>query len=130
MNNGEATVPDFRGFVRECQSMGHRVQFAILGRDQNIVRMQQARVRGQETLPMALAQFRDLAAPAFLSYELLHLYQEQYLTQLQRQLEWPIDINNPRLKDILAEDTNSKYFAPVAHHATDDLAKQASRKWK
>ena len=130
MNNGEVTMPDFRGFVRECQGMGHRVQFAVLGRDQNIVRMQQERVRGAPTLSTALEQFRDLAAPAFLSYELLHLYREQYLSQLQRQLEWPIDINNPRIKEILAEDTNSKYFAPVAHHATDDLAKQASRKWK
>ena len=123
-------MPDFRGFVRECQGMGHRVQFAVLGRDQNIVRMQQERVRGAPTLSTALEQFRDLAAPAFLSYELLHLYREQYLSQLQRQLEWPIDITNSRIKDILAEDTNSKYFAPVAHHATDDLAKQASRKWK
>jgi hypothetical protein len=130
MNNGEATVPDFRGFVRECQNLGHRAQFAILGRDQNIVRMQQERVRGGLTLPAALEQFRDLAAPVFLSYELLHLYQEQYLSQLQRQLEWPIDINNSRIKDILAEDTNSKYFTPVTHHATDDLAKQASKKWK
>ena len=130
MNNGEVTVPDFRGFVRECQRMGHRVQFAILGRDQNIVRMQQARVREQETLPQAMAQFRDLAAPAFLSYELLHLYREQYLIQLQRQLEWPMATDDPRLKDILIEDTNSKYFTPVAHHATDELAQQTSRKWK
>jgi hypothetical protein len=130
MNNGEVTVPDFRGFVRECQNLGHRAQFAILGRDQNIVRMQQERVRGAPTLSTALEQFRDLAAPAFLSYVLLHLYLELYLTQLQRQLEWPIDITNSRIKDILAEDTNSKYFTPVAHHATDDLAQQASRKWK
>ena len=116
--------------MRECQNLGHRVQFAILGRDQNIVRMQQDRVRGGATLPTALQQFQDLAAPAFLSYELLHLYREQYLTQLQRQLEWPMATDHPRLKVILAEDTNSKYFTPVAHHATDELAQQTSRKWK
>jgi hypothetical protein len=33
-----------------------------------------------------------------------------------------------KIKDILAEDTNAKYFVPVAHHATDDLARHASRK--
>jgi hypothetical protein len=130
MNNGTATVPDFKRFVKSVQNLGHTVKFAVLGRDQNIVQMQQQRVRGSVSLPQALAEFESLAAPVFLSYELLHLYKKKYLENISRQLNFPIDINSPRIEEILAEDTNTKYFSPVAHHATDDLARHSSRKWK
>lgn len=130
MNNGTAAVPDFRRFVKSLQSLGHNVKFAVLGRDQNIVQMQQQRVRGGITVPQALAEFDLLAAPVFLSYELLHLYGKRYLESVSRQLNFPMDINNPGLVEILAEDTNTKYFVPVEHHATDDLARHSSRKWR
>ena len=130
MLNGEATVPDFKGFVRGVQNLGHRVIFGLLGRDQNIVRMQQTRVRGAVTLDQALEEFASLAAPVFLSYELLHLYGTKYLENVAQQLAFPIATSDVRIKDILAEDANSKYFVPIAHHATDDLARHTSRKWK
>ena len=130
MNNGTATVPDFKRFVRSVQNLGHTVKFAVLGRDQNIVQMQQQRVRGGASLPYALAEFDALAAPVFLSYELLHLYKKKYLEAVARQLNFPIDINNSKIEEILAEDTNSKYFKSVQYHPTDDLAQHASRKWR
>jgi len=128
MMNGTATVPDFKAFVRQCQQAGLRIRFAVLGRDRNIVEMQQTRVRGAPTLDQALAEFSQLAAPVFLSYELLHLYGTKYLENVQQQLGFPIATADPRLKEILATDANSKYFTPIVHHATDDLARHASRK--
>lgn len=128
MNNGVPTVPDFRAFVRQLQTAGVRIRFAVLGRDRNIVEMQQTRVRGTPSLATALVEFDQLAAPVFLSYELLHLYGVRYLENIQQQLGFPIATNDPRLKDILVEDANSKYFQPIAHHPTDDLARHASRK--
>jgi hypothetical protein len=130
INNGDATVPDFRRFVREAQNLGHRVKFAILGRDQNIVRMQETRVRGAPTVDQALAAYDSLASPVFLSYELLHLYGRKYLETISQQLGFPIAVSDPRLEIIMNEDTNSKYFSPVKHHATDDLARHTSRKWQ
>ena len=130
INNGDATVPDFRSFVREAQNLGHRVKFAILGRDQNIVRMQETRVRGAVTVDQAIAAYDPLASPVFLSYELLHLYGRKYLESVSQQLGFPIAASDPRLDVILDEDTNSKYFSPVKHHPTDDLAHHTSRKWK
>jgi hypothetical protein len=130
INNGDATVPDFRAFVREAQNLGHRVKFAILGRDQNIVRMQETRVRGAITVDQAIAAYDPLASPVFLSYELLHLYGRKYLESVSQQLGFPIAATDPRLETILVEDTNSKYFSPVKHHATDDLARHTSRKWQ
>jgi hypothetical protein len=128
MMNGTATVPDFKAFVAKLQVAGVRIKFAVLGRDRNIVQMQQTRVRGAPTLTTALAEFDQLAAPVFLSYELLHLYGSKYLENVQQQLAFPMAVNDPRLKDILATDANSKYFTPIAYHATDDLARHASRK--
>jgi hypothetical protein len=130
INNGEATVPDFRGFVREVQNLGHRVKFAILGRDQNIVRLQETRVRGAVTVDQAIAAYDPLAAPVFLSYELLHLYGRKYIESVSQQLGFPIAVSDPRLETILDEDTNSKYFSPIKHHPTDDLAQHSSRKWR
>jgi hypothetical protein len=128
MLNGEPTVPDFRVFVREAQKLGHRVKFAILGRDQNIVRLQETRVRGAPTVDQAIAAYEPLAAPVFLSYELLHLYGGKYLETVSQQLGFPIASGDPRIKMILSDDTNSKYFSAVTYHPTDDLARHASRK--
>jgi hypothetical protein len=95
-------------------------------------------VRGLSTVGTALAEYSDLISPAeqirpfatpvFLSYELLHLYQDKYLEMIAQQLNFPMATNDPRLSEILSEDTNSKYISQVEHQPTDDLAHHASRK--
>ena len=132
MLNGERTVPDIVRFAATAMGLGIRVKIAIIGRDRNILNYQQTRVRGEPTVDIALAEYEKLLTwdPVFLSYELLHLYRENYLHQIAKQLEFPMDFAHPQLTNILVDDTNSKYFQPVAHHATDDLAKHTSRKWK
>lgn len=126
MHNGEPGVPNFKAFVTSAQDCGLRVVFAVLGRDRNVVEMQQSRVRGAPTLSQALTQYKDLATPVFLSYELLHLYGTKYLASVSQQLGFPIALNDSRLNDILKEDTNAKYFVPALAHATDDMARTAS----
>jgi hypothetical protein len=130
INNGVATTPDFKAFIKQAQSVGLNVKIAVLGRDRNIVEMQQQRVRKGITLSQALAEFSQFAQPNFLSYELLHLYREQYLKQLSQQLSFPIAWLDSRIKEIIQEDTNAKYFSAVDHHPTDNLAHKTSRKWK
>jgi hypothetical protein len=130
INNGTPTIPDFKAFIKQAQSVGLNVKIAVLGRDRNIVEMQQQRVRKGITLSRALTEFSEFAHPFFLSYELLHLYQAQYLKQLSHQLAFPIAHNDPRIKEIIQEDTNAKYFSAVDHHPTDDLTHKTSRKWK
>lgn len=128
MNNGTATVPDFRKFISAVQNQGHRVKIAVLGRDQNILNYQQTRVRGSPTVDQALKEYSEFATPSFLSYELLHLYGQQYLKKIEKELEFPIAHSDARLKTIISEDTNTKYFKPSPAHHTDDLARHASRK--
>ena len=132
MNNGERTVPSIVRFAATAMGLGIRVKIAIIGRDRNILNYQQTRVRGEPTVDIALSEYEKLRTwnPVFLSYELLHLYRDLYLQQVAKQLEFLVEFNHPQLTNILVDDTNSKYFQPVAHHATDDLAKHTSRKWK
>jgi hypothetical protein len=132
MLNGERTVPNIVRFAATAMGLGICVKIAVIGRDRNILTYQQTRVRGEPTVDIALAEYEKLRTwdPVFLSYELLHLYRENYLRQIAKQLEFPMDFEHPQLTNILVDDTNSKYFQPVAHHATDDLAKHTSRKWR
>lgn len=128
MNNGQPTIPDFKSFVSAVQALGHRVKIGVIGRDRNILEYQEQRVRNGRSFDTAIAEFSRFAMPVYLSYELLHLYGAQYLQRLERDLEFPVAWTDPRLKTILSEDTNAKYFHPIDHHPTDDLAKHASRK--
>jgi len=130
MNNGTPTVPDFKGFVTGVQNLGHRVKFAVLGRDQNILQYQETRVRGSVTLDQAVSEYSKFAMPTFLSYELLHLYGRQYLQKVEKDLEFPIDYNNSQINEIIKEDTNTKYFSAVAEQPLDAVTKHASRKKK
>ena len=132
MNNGTVTVPNIVRFAATAMGAGLQVSIAIIGRDLNILEYQETRVRGAPSFSTALAEYQKLSSwpTTFLSYELLHLYKKQYLQQVSRELGFPIAINDPRLPNILSDDTNSKYFQPVEYHPTDDLAKHTSRKWK
>ena len=118
-------IPDIEQFARVAQHCGLEVQIAIIGRDKNIIGFQEARVRGRPTFETAQEQYAKLATwnPVYLSYELLHLYQGSYLKQVSKQLEFPIAWDDPRLAEILRDDTNAKYIHPVDHHWTDRLMK-------
>jgi len=130
MNNGVATVPDFKGFVAGVQNLGYRVKLGVLGRDRNILQYQETRVRGSITVDQAVAEYSKFAQPTFLSYELLHLYGAQYLQKIEKELEFPIDWANPELKTILESDSNTKYFHAVDSQPLDATTQHASRKKK
>jgi hypothetical protein len=118
-------VPDLVGFATQAVNCGLQVQIAVIGRDQNILSIQETRVRGRPTYLMAQEAYKKLAEwnPVYLSYELLHLYQGSYLQQISNTLDFPIAYNDSRLTEILKDDTNKKYVQPVAHHWVDKLTK-------
>jgi hypothetical protein len=118
-------VPDIQSFATQAMACGLEVQLAIIGRDQTIIGFQEARVRGRSTFSIAQEQYQKLAEwnPVYLSYELLHLYQSSYLRQISKALDFPIAHNDPRLAEILKDDTNQKYIHPIDQHWTDKLMK-------
>ena len=118
-------VPDIVGFAAQAMGCGLKVQIAIIGRDRNILGFQEIRVRGRPTFETAVEEYKKLSTwnPTYLSYELLHLYQGDYLRQISTLLGFPIAYNDPRLSEILQDDTNQKYTHPIDHHWTDKLMK-------
>lgn len=118
-------IPDIVGFAAQAMGCGLQVQLAIIGRDKTILEFQETRVRGRPTFEIAQENYKKLESwnPVYLSYELLHLYQGNYLKQLSKTLDFPIAYNDPRLSEILRDDTNQKYIQPVDHHWTDKLMK-------
>lgn len=118
-------IPDIVSFVEQAQSCGLEVRVAIIGRDRNILGFQETRIRGRSTFELAQEQYKNLAAwnPLYLSYELLHLYHSDYLRQISMLLGFPVACDDPRLTEILKDDTNQKYIHPIDYHWTDGLMK-------
>jgi hypothetical protein len=118
-------VPNIVKFAQSAEACGLQVQIVIIGRDQNILGFQETRVRGRPTFEIAQEEYKKLDQwnPVYFSYELLQLYQGSYLKQLSKIIEFPIAYSDVRLTEILKDDTNQKYFQPVAHHWTDKLMK-------
>jgi hypothetical protein len=114
-------MPDVLGFADTVIALGHQVQIAVCGRDQTILKNQQTRVRHEHTFPMFLEQLSKFKNPAFLSYELLHLYQSQYLNSLD--LIIPVACNNSAISEILHSDSNKKYIHYVNEYALDQCNK-------
>lgn len=106
-------TPRYIDFINEAKSLGYKIKLAIIGRDQNILRLQQQRIRGRETLDMFESRVPDLLqfGPCFLSTELLYLYKSNYLKTISKQLEFPIWVSREKLDEILATDSNAKYMS-------------------
>ena len=111
--------PQLHEFLCKVHKQGVNAEFAVIGRDQNILREQQTRIRTKSTLPLFEKQLKIINPQHFLSYELLYLYKGEYLRQLTRQLNIDIAWNDPRIEEILAEDPNNKYVHSVDKNELD-----------
>lgn len=113
---GRYHIPEYQQFAEQASQYA-TVKIILLGRDQNILRRQQQRLRGEHTTPAltkeldVLKQYPMIVA----SQELLHLYQLPYVNWIE---QW-IGVA-PRSSLVLTEDANAKYIhdAPsaVAEH--------------
>ena len=111
--------PNISEFAQQAHEQGINVVVAVIGRDKNILKHQQTRIRTEPTLPMFEKQLWKMSHPRFLSYELLYLYGKEYLQTVAIDVNIPVAWNDPRLDDILAEDPNAKYVHPVDTNELD-----------
>ena len=122
----EPHVPKYAEFISEAKKKFDSVVVCIIGRDRDILNIQQTRVRKGHTTPIALEQFDKLADVKFISTELLFLYGEQYLKALQKDLDFPVAWNHATLiKDYLKENTNKKYLIEPDTGAFDEQVYKA-----
>jgi len=129
--NGEYVEPKYKEFI-ECAKKFAEVQIVIIGRDKNIIELQQQRVRGNITLHK-FKKYLDLLLefnPIFVSQENLYLYGKNYINWLEIQLGLNITQDTNLLDQILSADANKKYIQPVEDHWLDTVTKKASSKWR
>lgn len=126
--NRVPVVPDYKKFISIAKEYVDSVDIAIIGRDQNILKYQQQRIRKAHTTPIAIENFKWLLknhSCSFLSQELLYLYRSDYLEQVSKHLDWPIAHWDPEIEEILKEDANEKYIKPAEPHWLDFEVEQA-----
>jgi len=107
--------PNLDLFKRIVERQGVEVKFAVVGRDQNILDVQQKRIRKESTLPLFMRQLKGIDNPIFLSYELLYLYKDDYVKSLDVNI--PVDSN---VNWLLEDDANTKYVHSIEHNELDN----------
>jgi len=129
-DDGAETIPNYKLFHQHASQYA-KVKYLIIGRDQNILKHQQERVREKHTTPMFIdaMDFFDDKKVVYASQELLNLYGVRYLETLEDQLGI-ITMNHDisLLDDILKDDANTKYMHFVEYSPLDETIKLASSK--
>lgn len=117
-------VPDVPAFTQRLKEVGISSQVVVIGRDRNILDLQQRRVRGGPTWGMMHILLNKLEdPPIYVSQELLYLYRHHYLRSLSKQLDFPIAWNHPMVEKILDQDANEKYVKQTDPTWLDDHVK-------
>lgn len=123
LTDDNMVIPKYEKFIESARDAGFDVTLAAIGRDVNILAYQQQRVRTQVTWPLFIEQFDTVLKkykPLLISTELLFLYKRSYIQQLEQLLNWPIDISDDALCEIIKDDTNKKYLKYVDNFWLDD----------
>lgn len=126
--HGETVEPNYTEFISSARNLGYEVKLAIIGRDQNILRYQQERVRGTHSYERFSKHLPYLCLnnPIFLSTELLYLYRMDYIRSLIKQINFPIYVTEEQLEEILKEDSNFKYLHPAPEQPLDAYVRTVS----
>lgn len=127
-NQGTVTIPRYKDFINAAQQLGIKVKVCIIGRDQTILKYQQERVRDRHSYSEFEQQLEYLNTldPIYLSTELLYLYKDYYLKSLSKILNFPIAYDDPRIAEILKQDSNEKYFQSIPAQELDKTVRKVS----
>ena len=125
INTGDNTaVPKYDEFIEQAQQAGFKVKVVVIGRDSSVLAHQQKRVRTQVSLPTFIENLDATLLkydPVFISTELLFLYRHRYVKSLAKLLDWPIDISEDKLEEVIKTNTNEKYFSYVEEYWLDKV---------
>lgn len=122
-------IPKYDEFIKQAQLAGFTVTVVVIGRDSSVLAHQQKRVRSEVSLPTFMEELDTTLLkydPIFISTELLFLYRYRYIKSLEKILNWPIDISEEKLEEVIKVNTNEKYFNYVEEYWLDkDMAELA-----
>jgi hypothetical protein len=118
------TIPHYKDFIKIANNYANII-IGIIGRDKNILKHQQHRVRrGEYTTPTALKEITKLKNLSnnifYLSQELLFLYGKDYLSNLSKQMNFPIALEEQYIADLLKTEANYKYIKAASEQGPFD----------
>jgi len=121
--NQQPHDPNYKEFI-SCAQKIFDVQLIILGRDKNILEVQQQRVRNTHTTPKFIKYVKSLLRfglpTQFASQELFFLYGREYLKTLSKTTGFPIPFNSKKfVKDFLNCESNRKYIRYIKEGTFD-----------
>jgi hypothetical protein len=122
--DGVRYVPKILEVAERAKSFGVDVNIAIIVRDQTINKMQQQRVRGEHTTPIAQEYYYNTLLTSsfnvnFLDHEAFFLHKEHYLKWLQKILKFPV-YTGPLIYKFITDDANGKYIKYVKDYWLDE----------
>ena len=132
-DDGIETIPAYDNFIEVARKFC-RIQFLIIGRDSNILKLQQERVREKHTTPFFMKQLDSIILgnkTIFASQELLYLYKIRYLQSLEKQLGLlpnEVTLDDTKLLEILSKDANKKYISQAESTLDKTIQLASSRK--
>ena len=132
-DDGVETIPQYNDFINIAKKFAD-IQFLIIGRDRNIMRLQQERVRGKHTTPDFMSQIDDIIFnynTIFASQEMLYLYKLNYLQWLEKELgllDSELTADSNRLLEISSKDANEKYISQTESELDKIIKLESSRK--
>lgn len=125
MQNFVPRIPEVIKFTQKLESLGIDTQVVVIGRDKNILNVQQTRLRGGPTWGNMHLLIRRLPKmPFYVSQELLYLYRKDYVRSLGTWLNFPIAWDSPLVDEILKEDQNAKYIKYAENERTDTIVRE------
>jgi len=125
-NNDKFYIIPIDKLAAKLESINIDFQLIIIGRDRSILNVQQTRLRGGPTYGCVTQVLKRLkTVPFFISTELLFLYRQSYIKSISNMLNIPIAYDDPRVDEILIEDTNEKYITYAENPIVDPIARKA-----
>lgn len=127
--DGVRQLPKIHEVAKRAQELGVDVTIAIVCRDAKINSVQQQRVGGEVTLPMAMDYYRSHLLNqfdcCFVSHETFFAWGKDYIEYLARQWNFPVDV--AAIEQWLDVNPNAKYVQPVQTHWLDDVIRAGRR---
>lgn len=125
MYDGIRYVPKILEVAQRAKSFNIDVQIAIIVRDKGINELQQQRVRGEITMPIAQDYYYSTLLNSefpvhFIDTEALFLHKDHYLKWINKLINFPIDYNNPDIFKFINIDPNNKYIKYVDNYWLDE----------
>lgn len=122
--DGQRYVPKILEVAERARALNVDVKIAIIVRDQNINSVQQQRVRGEVTLPIAQNYYYNTLLTSdfnvhFLDHEAFFLHREHYLKWVSKVLDFPVAWEHPDILKFIDKDANHKYVNYVDEHWLD-----------